>query len=92
MKNQVISLQDIMTLVKPLAEKYHVKELYLFGSYARGEADAASDLDFLVFGGDGFKLTYVLALGEELREVLQKKWMYLKFEKSIRIVNSIKRL
>ncbi len=73
MKNQVISLQDIMTLVKPLAEKYHVKELYLFGSYARGEADAASDLDFLVFGGDGFKLTYVLALGEELREVLQKK-------------------
>lgn len=73
MKNQVISLQDIMTLVKPLAEKYHVKELYLFDSYARGEADAASDLDFLVFGEDGFKLTYVLALGEELREVLQKK-------------------
>ena len=28
-------------------EKYHVKEIYLFGSYARGEADAQSDLDFL---------------------------------------------
>lgn len=25
------------------------KEIYLFGSYARGEADAQSDLDFLIF-------------------------------------------
>lgn len=29
-------------------EKYHVKEIYLFGSYARGKADAQSDLDFLI--------------------------------------------
>ena len=38
-----------------------------------GEADENSDLDFLVFGGEGFKLTSILALGEELREVLKKK-------------------
>lgn len=25
-------------LVRPLAKKYHGKEIYLFGSYARGEA------------------------------------------------------
>ena len=47
-------------LVRPLAKKYHVKEVYLFGSYARGEADAQSDLDFLIFGGDGFRLTEIL--------------------------------
>ena len=41
-------------------EKYHVKEIYLFGSYARGEADAQGDLDFLIFGGDGFRLTEIL--------------------------------
>ena len=41
-------------------KKYHVKEIYLFGSYARGEADAQSDLDFLVFGRDGFRLTEIL--------------------------------
>lgn len=41
-------------------EKYHVKEIYLFGSYARGEADAQSDLDFLIFVGDGFLLTEIL--------------------------------
>lgn len=47
-------------LVRPLAKKYHGKEIYLFGSYARGEAEAQSDLDFLVFGGDGFSLTEIL--------------------------------
>lgn len=41
-------------------KKYHGKEIYLFGSYARGEADAQSDLDFLIFGGDGFRLTEIL--------------------------------
>ncbi|MBS5035613.1 MAG: nucleotidyltransferase domain-containing protein [Dialister sp.] len=37
-----------------------MKEIYLFGSYARGEADAQSDLDFLIFSGDGFRLTEIL--------------------------------
>lgn len=73
MTNQVFTLENITALVKPIAAKYHVQEIYLFGSYARGEANGNSDLDLLVFGGEGFKLTQVLALGEELREVLQKK-------------------
>ena len=47
-------------LVRPLAKKYYVKEIYLFSSYARGEADAQSDLDFLIFGGDGFRLSEIL--------------------------------
>ena len=47
-------------LVRPFAKKYQVTEIYLFGSYARGEADAQSDLDFLIFGGDGFRLTEIL--------------------------------
>ena len=50
-----------------------MREIYLFGSYARGEADGDSDMDFLVFGGEGFKLTSILALGEDLRAVLKKK-------------------
>lgn len=73
MEGSVITLENITALVKPLTKKYHVKEICLFGSYARGEADENSDLDFLVFGGEGFKLTSILALCEELREVLKKK-------------------
>ena len=68
-----MQLTDIAKLVKPLAEKYRVKNIYLFGSYARGEATEDSDLDFLVYWGEGLKKTFIYALGEELREVLKKK-------------------
>jgi predicted nucleotidyltransferase len=73
MSKQIFTIENITAKVKPLAQKYHVKEVYLFGSYARGEADENSDLDFLVFGGEGFKLTHIFAFGEELREILQKR-------------------
>lgn len=72
MNNKVFEVRDIASLVKPIAKQYGIKEIYLFGSYARGEANEDSDIDFLVFGGEGFKLTMVFALAEELREVLKK--------------------
>ena len=73
MRDVVLTIETIINLVKPIAEKYHVDQIYLFGSYARGEAGIDSDLDFLVYGGDNFKLTMIFALAEELREVLDKK-------------------
>ncbi len=72
LSRHIFTIEDIIRLVKPVSEKYHVKEIYLFGSYARGEADADSDLDFLVYGGDSFRLTMIFALAEELREILNK--------------------
>ena len=72
MDGNVFTIKDIVNLVKPIAKKYGIKEIYLFGSYARGEADEGSDLDFLVFGGENFKLTMIFAFAEELREVLKK--------------------
>ena len=72
MSGCVFTIKDIVRLVKPVAEKYGVKAVYLFGSYARGEADEDSDLDFLVFGGEDFKLTMIFALAEALRDLLKK--------------------
>lgn len=72
MSDKVLSLSRIKEIVKPIALKYQVKEIYLFGSYARGEATSESDLDFLVFGGENFKLTLIFAMAEDLREAFQK--------------------
>lgn len=72
MNDKIFTIKDIEVLVKPIAEKYKVKAIYLFGSYARGEADENSDLDFLVFGGENFKLTLIFSLAEELRMILKK--------------------
>ncbi len=48
MSENVFSISKIKEIVKPIAEKYNVEEIYLFGSYARGETTKDSDLDFLV--------------------------------------------
>ena len=72
MNKEIFTFENITNLVTPIAKKYGVKKIYLFGSYARGEATENSDLDFLVFGGDNFKLTLIFALAEDLRKALQK--------------------
>ena len=72
MKKGILTLEQISEIVKPIALKYQVESIYLFGSYARGEATEDSDLDFLVFGGSNFKLTNIFALAEDLREAFNK--------------------
>ncbi len=46
------SLEDIRRILRAhqpgLKKRYHVEEIALFGSYARGEQTDASDLDILV--------------------------------------------
>jgi len=42
-------IEEILRKFKPIAqEKYKVKELGVFGSYVRGEQNAASDVDILI--------------------------------------------
>ena len=72
MSDRILTRGEIDALVRPVAERYGIQAIYLFGSYARGEASAESDLDFLVYGGEGFRLTRIFALAEELRSVLRK--------------------
>ena len=51
--DKVYTLEEIRAKAVPIAKKYGVKKLSLFGSYARGEADSQSDLDFLYDSGKG---------------------------------------
>ena len=45
------SIDEIKRISIPIAQKYGVKKLALFGSYARGEHTPKSDLDFLIEKG-----------------------------------------
>lgn len=42
------SLMEIKQKVDPIARKHKLAAVYLFGSYARGEATEASDIDLLI--------------------------------------------
>ena len=60
MNDKVYTLNEIRQIAGPIASRYDIAALYLFGSYARGEATPSSDLDFRVDRGD---MTDLLALG-----------------------------
>lgn len=47
-KLMIYTIDEISSRIRPVAEKYHLKAVYLFGSYARGEARDDSDVDLLV--------------------------------------------
>jgi len=45
------TIDEIKNISVPVAQKYGVKKLALFGSYARGEQNTGSDIDFLIDKG-----------------------------------------
>jgi predicted nucleotidyltransferase len=49
--SKVYEISDIRRLVKPIAERYGVERVALFGSYARGEATDQSDIDLHIDSG-----------------------------------------
>jgi predicted nucleotidyltransferase len=53
------TIDELKLLVAPVAEKYGVRKIYLFGSVARGDHNESSDYDFCIESGkieDYFKL------------------------------------
>ncbi len=55
----------------PIAIRYGVDALSLFGSYARGEADEKSDLDFLIQKGSMKGLLSYCGMIADLEDVFQ---------------------
>jgi predicted nucleotidyltransferase len=44
----IYTLEQIKELAEPIAKKYQLNALWVFGSYARGEATDDSDVDLLM--------------------------------------------
>ena len=44
----IYSIEKLKELVAPIAEKHKLRAVWVFGSYARGEATEESDVDFLI--------------------------------------------
>ena len=70
----VYTISDIRERVAPVAEKYGIRAVYLFGSYARNEAGDDSDIDLAVdTAGTSLKSLFALgALYNDLESALGK--------------------
>lgn len=71
--DRVLTRQELVSVIVPLLRKYGAQEALLFGSYARGEAEAGSDIDLLVIGGPDFDPTNVFCIADELNRATGKK-------------------
>jgi predicted nucleotidyltransferase len=72
-KMSILSIQEIREKVTAIDEKYNLKAVYLFGSYARGEAREESDIDLLYVKKDNqMSLTTKYQMLEELEDSLGK--------------------
>ena len=52
MSKKIYDIDKIKNISVPIAQKYGVKKLALFGSYARGEQKETSDIDVLIEKGE----------------------------------------
>ena len=66
----MLTIDEIKMAVSKIGKKYGINKAYLFGSYARGEANEDSDVDLIIDRGkirglqlSGFRLDLIDELG-----------------------------
>ena len=73
MTSRIYSVDEIKSIVAPIAMRHGLQRVFLFGSYARGSATDTSDIDLCV---DAANLKGMFALGRlyaDLEDALDKK-------------------
>jgi predicted nucleotidyltransferase len=70
-RKDMLSIEEIKKRAIPVAGKYNVSHLEVFGSYANGTASSDSDVDFLVeFSEKVPSIFSVMGFREELNKAL----------------------
>ncbi len=73
MSSSIYTIKEIKRIIKPILNKYGINDIYLFGSYARGEAKDSSDIDIYCDKGNIRTFIDQGLLEDELEEALNKK-------------------
>ena len=70
---KIYAVDELKTIISPIAARYGVVRVFLFGSYARGQAREDSDIDLRIDKGAVKGLFALGALYSDLEEQLGKK-------------------
>ncbi len=73
MSGKVYTIEEIRERILPVVKAHGVRAVRLFGSYARGEATAQSDIDLLIDGGAIHTLFQLTAFRLALEDALEKQ-------------------
>lgn len=88
----MLTIDQIKSAVAKVGKRYGIKNAYLFGSYARGDANQYSDVDVLIDAGkikgmielSGFRLDLVDELGGTDVDVITTQGIMPKFFEMIK--------
>ena len=69
-EEEVLSVEAIGLMVLPVVQKYGIDKVTLFGSYARGEATAGSDIDLLIECDNIRNMESYLGLQDSLKKAI----------------------
>ena len=65
------SLRQLEDIISPIARRFGVEKVSVFGSYSRGEADEQSDVDLLIEKGGLRSLFQISGFRLELEDALR---------------------
>ena len=68
---EVYTIDQLRSIIIPIAERFGMTSVAIFGSYARGEADADSDIDLIMDHGDQ-RITRIFGVGGEVEKATGK--------------------
>jgi predicted nucleotidyltransferase len=68
----VYSLDELKEAIKPIAQRYNLLRVYLFGSYARGEAGLKSDVDLRIDFEEPYGYFTFFTIQTDLEDSLMK--------------------
>ena len=72
MMGKIYTITELEQIIAPIARQHGVSRVYLFGSYARGEATEASDVDLCIDSGRIKSLFQLGGLYADLEDALEK--------------------
>ena len=73
MSEKVYTIEEIKEMIYDILKKYGIEKAYIFGSYARGEANKKSDVDIMIKKGKLKTLLQLSALANEIEQILKKQ-------------------
>ena len=83
-EGMVLKLDTIKAVVSDILSKHDVSTCYLFGSYAKGKATGASDIDLMIVSDiEGIELYQII---DDLENMLKKKVDLIRLEAAIQNV------
>ncbi|MCL2254026.1 MAG: nucleotidyltransferase domain-containing protein [Lachnospiraceae bacterium] len=67
------TIEELKEIIYPIAQKYNISKVYLFGSYARGDFDEQSDIDIRIDKGELKGMFALCGFYTEVEEALNQK-------------------